>query len=142
MEIILKINRGEKRGLRVRTTEEKGRGVYAARKFYKGQFVVEYDGERITKADYEKKKQTYDKNPKKYGSYVMEFRSGDKSICIDATKKSKKLGRLMNHNRKGNLSYKFIKLDDECHVYFVASRDIEKGEEFLWNYGDKDMDFY
>jgi len=34
-----------------------------------------------------------------------------------------KRGRLMNHDSKGNLTYKFMKLDKQCHVWEAWASD-------------------
>ena len=63
-------------------------------------------------------------------------------IRIDATPESnKRLGRLVNHvRRNGNLKPSVYECESRPHVIFIASRDIEKGEQLLYDYGDYSRD--
>jgi len=49
------------------------------------------------------------------------------------------MGRIINHSRNGNLTPKAVKQEnlEIPNLYFVASRDIEVGEELLYDYGDR-----
>ena len=60
-------------------------------------------------------------------------------VCsIDATGESGKLGRLLNHSRtRANCVTKTIDIGDRAHLILVAGRDIEVGEELVYDYGDR-----
>ena len=61
-------------------------------------------------------------------------------ICysVDATLESGKLGRLLNHSRlKPNCVTKTIDIGDIPYLILVAARDIDVGEELLYDYGDR-----
>ncbi len=61
-------------------------------------------------------------------------------ICfsIDATTESGRLGRLVNHSRQHpNLQTKVITLKEWPRLILVALKDINEGEELLYDYGDR-----
>ena len=60
------------------------------------------------------------------------------SCSIDATAESGKLGRLLNHSRRGNCMTKVIGMGNRPYLLLVAARDIKVGEELLYDYGDRD----
>ena len=62
-------------------------------------------------------------------------------ICsVDATRESGRLGRLLNHSRNGNCRTKLVDIGDRPYLILVAKRDIELGEELLYDYGDRNKD--
>ena len=66
------------------------------------------------------------------------FSHNEKKYCIDATAESEKLGRLINHSKSDpNCFSKLIVIDDHPHLFFIAGRNINIGEEFLYDYGDR-----
>jgi histone-lysine N-methyltransferase SETD8 len=57
---------------------------------------------------------------------------------IDATKETGRLGRLVNHSRLSpNLRTKTVMLKGKPRLILVAKRDVESGEELLYDYGDR-----
>lgn len=56
---------------------------------------------------------------------------------VDATKESDRLGRLINHSKTGNCQTKLHDINGIPHLILVASRDIQEGEELLYDYGDR-----
>lgn len=62
----------------------------------------------------------------------------NKSFRIDATPESnQRLGRLVNHVRgSGNLKPSVYEFESRPRILFHASRDIEKGEQLFYDYGD------
>ncbi|KRZ95674.1 N-lysine methyltransferase SETD8-A [Trichinella sp. T8] len=66
--------------------------------------------------------------------FVVEYRGKH----LDATRESVHKGRLLNHSAKGsNLKSKILEVNNRPHVIFLAKRDIEAGEELLYDYGDR-----
>lgn len=63
--------------------------------------------------------------------YFVVFRS------VDATKETGRMGRLINHSKTGNCQTKLHDINGTPHLILVASRDIDKGEELLYDYGDR-----
>lgn len=59
------------------------------------------------------------------------------SSSIDATKESDRLGRLVNHSKKGNLKTRTFLVEESPHLVLFADRDIEPGEELSYDYGDR-----
>ena len=62
-------------------------------------------------------------------------------MCLDATRVDG-YGRLVNHGDEEEVNLKpyTVLLDGEIRVAFLALRDVIKGEEFTFNYGDKKSD--
>lgn len=58
-------------------------------------------------------------------------------LSVDATKETDRLGRLINHSKTGNCQTKLHDINGIPHLILVASRDIEEGEELLYDYGDR-----
>lgn len=56
---------------------------------------------------------------------------------VDATKESNRMGRLINHSKNGNCQTKLHDINGVPHLILVASRDIDEGEELLYDYGDR-----
>ena len=72
---------------------------------------------------------------------MFDFNSAGKKFCVDATKETKYLGRLVNHGKtNGNLKPRVVKLDDKPHLVLFASRDIGEGEELFFDYNETDRD--
>lgn len=65
------------------------------------------------------------------------FKYKDTKFCVDATKENGRLGRLVNHSKKGNLKTQAFLIEDHPHLIFVATKDISPGEELLYDYGDR-----
>nr|XP_022295446.1 N-lysine methyltransferase KMT5A-like [Crassostrea virginica] len=100
-----------------------GQGVFTKKDFIEGEVLLEYSGELI-EGDVDVD-----------DTYVFQIRYKGKQYCIDATKE-RSLGRLLNDDhRNPNCKPKIIEKDGKPHVYFVALRDINTGEELRYNYG-------
>lgn len=123
-------------GLKVVDFNGKGRGVVSTRPFHKGEFVVEYAGDLITHKTAQDRERVYAMNPN-FGCYMYYFMYNSKNYCVDATDESGRLGRLINHSRNGNCHTKLIGIKGRPYLILVASRDIEDGEELLYDYGDR-----
>lgn len=65
---------------------------------------------------------------------IFCFKSG---YSVDATKETGRMGRLINHSKTGNCQTKLHDINGVPHLILVASRDIHKGEELLYDYGDR-----
>ncbi|XP_056016478.1 serine-aspartate repeat-containing protein F-like [Ostrea edulis] len=104
--------------------EEIGQGVFAKKKFIEGEILLEYRGELI-EGDFDFEDDTY----------VFQLHFKRKQFCIDATE-NRSFGRLLNdEHKKPNCKATIIEEDGKPHVYFVAVRDINTGEELRYNYG-------
>lgn len=77
------------------------------------------------------------------------FMHRNKRWCVDATKESVFKGRLINHSYlRPNLQTKVclfqvpnilqvVEFDGKHYLILVAKRDINEGEELLYDYGDR-----
>ncbi|PIK45655.1 putative N-lysine methyltransferase SETD8-B isoform X2 [Apostichopus japonicus] len=127
---------GQEEGLEAREIDGKGRGVIATRDFAKGQFVVEYYGDLIDVTKAKELEAKYGMDPS-IGCYMYYFEFKNKRYCVDATKESGRLGRLLNHSKTGNCCTKLVPIQSKPHLILVAKRDIKNGEELLYDYGDR-----
>ncbi|XP_015914152.1 N-lysine methyltransferase KMT5A [Parasteatoda tepidariorum] len=123
-------------GFEIREFPEKGRGVVTTKPLKRGDFVLEYHGELIDYTEACKRERLYAMK-ENTGCYMYYFKYRNKRYCIDATKESGRLGRLVNHSKKGNLKTQPIFLQDCPHLALFAGKDIEAGEELTYDYGDR-----
>lgn len=132
-----KISSNKHDGLKVVDITHKGRGVVATRPFTRGQFVVEYAGDLIELGVAKQREKNYSSN-QHVGCYMYYFQHRNKNYCVDATRESGLLGRLVNHSRlKPNCATKVVEVNSTPRLILVASRDISVDEELLYDYGDR-----
>lgn len=67
------LDRDVEEGLVVKNFPNKGRGIVATRKFYRGDFVVEYLGDLIDQAEAQEREEFYAKDTK-FGCYMYYFK--------------------------------------------------------------------
>ncbi|XP_033933662.1 N-lysine methyltransferase KMT5A-like [Pseudochaenichthys georgianus] len=125
--------------IKLRTEEHfidqfKGRGVFAAKVFTKGEFVLEYRGKLYNQDDV---------NTKNYrdteATFLFDLKWDGKCLCLDASVEDKSLGRLVNDDHKmPNCKMRTIVLDGMPHLCLFALSDIAPEEEIFYNYGDAD----
>ncbi|XP_007570899.1 N-lysine methyltransferase KMT5A-A [Poecilia formosa] len=130
------ITKGIEEGMEVQHIEGKGRAVFATQCFQKGDYIVEYHGDLLQITDAKKREAEYAQNPAT-GCYMYYFQYLCKTYCVDATKETDRMGRLINHSKNGNCQTKLHDINGVPHLILVASRDIDKGEELLYDYGDR-----
>uniref|UniRef100_H2VDQ6 [histone H4]-lysine(20) N-methyltransferase n=1 Tax=Takifugu rubripes TaxID=31033 RepID=H2VDQ6_TAKRU len=130
------ITNGIEEGMEVHHVEGKGRAVFATRCFQKGEYVVEYHGDLLQFTDAKKREAEYAQNPAT-GCYMYYFQYLCKKYCVDATKETGRMGRLINHSKNGNCQTKLHDINGVPHLILVASRNIDEGEELLYDYGDR-----
>ncbi|XP_071393919.1 N-lysine methyltransferase KMT5A-A [Centroberyx affinis] len=130
------ITNGIEEGMEVQHIEGKGRAVFATRCFQKGEYVVEYHGDLLQITDAKQREAEYALNPAT-GCYMYYFQYLCKTYCVDATKETGRMGRLINHSKNGNCQTKLHDINGVPHLILVASRDIDEGEELLYDYGDR-----
>uniref|UniRef100_A0A914HVB6 SET domain-containing protein n=2 Tax=Globodera TaxID=31242 RepID=A0A914HVB6_GLORO len=114
------------------------RSVRALKSFQRGEFVVEYKGDIINIKTAHSREQGYacDEN---VGSFMYYFRHRDNVFCVDATTETSYKGRLINHSYlKPNLKTRVADFGcSDFHLILVARRDIDIGEELLYDYGER-----
>ncbi|XP_050174280.1 N-lysine methyltransferase KMT5A isoform X2 [Myiozetetes cayanensis] len=130
------ITSGKEEGMKIDYIDGKGRGVIATKHFTRGEFVVEYHGDLLEITDAKKREAVYAQDPST-GCYMYYFQYLSKTYCVDATKETNRLGRLINHSKCGNCQTKLHDIDGVPHLILIASRDIKAGEELLYDYGDR-----
>ncbi|KAH8741744.1 hypothetical protein FG386_001318 [Cryptosporidium ryanae] len=117
----------------------KGRCVIAGSRIRKDDFVLEYKGYLITNlSEAQLLENIYEKANK--GCYMYYFKYNDRNYCIDATEESIYFGpgRLINHSKKNpNLITRIMMLNKIPRLFFISKRDLECGEELLFDYGDR-----
>lgn len=107
-----------------------GRGVYAQRTIPSGTRVVEYTGERITKAEAERREQQrLERRGRGEDSSVYIFDLNDR-YDLDG-RSSDNIARLINHSCSPNCTAETIR----GHVWIMARREIAAGEELTFDYG-------
>jgi uncharacterized protein len=107
-----------------------GKGLFTDRDIRKGELVCEYEGERITWAEAEKR------NEKERGGYVYYINAKN---CIDAFDYKDTFGRYANDAAgvgripgfRNNSTYDVVKKK----VYIRATRNIPAGSEIFVSYG-------
>ncbi|XP_036354824.1 N-lysine methyltransferase KMT5A-like [Octopus sinensis] len=130
--------------LSIKSFPIKGRGVVADRDFPSGQFVVEYIGELINASIAKKREKIYEQDNK--DCYLFYFEYNNRHywyniylICsIDSTEESGRIGRLVNHSRiNPNCKSRLMVVGGVPRITLWTCKDVHKGEEFVFDYGDK-----
>ncbi|XDV16493.1 hypothetical protein PO909_016183 [Leuciscus waleckii] len=116
--------------------DSKGRGVFSCTEFDKGDFLLEYRGDLISKEECERRQRVYHDALK---VFLFEFRYDGKLLCVDAARDDASLGRLVNDDHiNPNSKMKTIRVDGKPHLCLFAIRSICAGEEITYNYGDSE----
>ncbi|XP_048826657.1 uncharacterized protein LOC125704732 isoform X2 [Brienomyrus brachyistius] len=114
----------------------KGRGVYSRFHFERGDFLLEYRGQLISRHECESRQKIYHDALK---VFMFEFYFNGKLFCIDAARDDGSLGRLVNDDHVSpNSKMKKITISGKPHLCLFATRSISPGEEITYNYGDSD----
>ncbi len=108
------------------------KGVFAAKHIPKGTRIIEYVGEKLTKAQSEKRADVYleqnEKDPEKNGAvYIFEL---NKKYDIDGNVPNNP-AKYINHSCDPNAEPDIIK----GKIWIIALQDIQKGEEITYDYG-------
>ena len=115
---------------RVRRSKIHGRGVIASKDIPSGTRIIEYQGERITKAESERRDEARAARAAKGGDgcvYIFEI---NKRYDLDGHM-AWNTARLLNHSCAPNCE----SANFRGHIWLVARRDIVKGEELTFDYG-------
>jgi len=114
----------------VRRSSIHHRGVFAKRHIPEETMVVQYAGERITKAESDRRGWALLEKAKETGGagvYLFELNS---RYDVDGNVPWN-VARLINHSCDPNCEVQIIKGE----IWVIALRDIPKGQEILFNYG-------
>jgi SET domain-containing protein len=107
-----------------------GRGVFARKFIPVGTWVVQYRGEKITKAESLRRATERDSLGKKNGSARVYIFDLNKKYDLDGNVAGN-IARYINHGCETNCEA--VKHGSE--IWIQATRDIAEGEELLFNYG-------
>lgn len=107
-----------------------GNGVFAARDIKKGERIIEYLGEKISKEESNRRGLLQEEKAKKTGEGAVYIFELNDEFDIDGNFEYND-ARLINHACETNCESENI--DDT--IWVIATRDIKKGEEILYNYG-------
>ncbi len=128
------ILREEEPGLETMFDPVKQYGVRTTKTFERGEFVVEYRGDLMSRKDAEKLYELYSRrNPRKW--YMYDFDYNEKKYTVDATKPTNYLGRLINHAATyPNLCGRVFAVNGTPHLILTALRDLGSGSELSYSY--------
>jgi len=116
---------------KLRSSAIHGRGLYASKAIPKGTKIIEYLGERITKAESDRREEKRLERAKLGRDdgcvYIFEL---NKRHDIDGSM-SWNTARLINHSCEGNCESNKVR----GRIWIVALRDIAEGEELTFDYG-------
>ena len=98
-QLIENIRRNANVGLQQSYDPKKGRIVKATKSFQKGQFLVAYGGEIVTRKEGLRREAAYNKEDPEceiYGSYLYYFKYKERFFCADATQERPGMFNWMN----------------------------------------------
>lgn len=132
MERIQKENKVEdsKKCYFIKNSDIHGRGVFAARNIKEGEEILEYLGEKIDKEESNKRGLEYEEEAKKTGNGAVWIFELNDEFDIDGNFEYND-ARLINHACRTNCEAR----NEGDSIKFFATRNIEEGEEILYNYG-------
>ncbi len=107
-----------------------GRGVFARRAFPDGTRILEYSGERITKAEAVRREAQRLERQRRGGDDSVYFFVLNRRYDLDG-RKGGSVARFINHSCKPNCRTEIIR----GRVWIIARRDIAAGEELTYDYG-------
>lgn len=123
--------KAEPKHYEIRNSAIHGRGLYAAAFIPKDTWIVEYVGEKVNKEESDRRSnELLEKSKDNGGARVYTFILSDE-WDIDGDVEWNE-ARLMNHSCEPNVE---AQVWDEKEIWFVALRDIQQGEELVYNYG-------
>ncbi|XP_065942405.1 uncharacterized protein [Magallana gigas] len=116
-----------------------GKGLFAEKAYRRGEFIVEYAGDLISRKEGLRREKSY---PARRGSCIFFFVWNSKKYCLDATESSRK-GRFANDAAPGdvqcNASVKCLPSKGKPYLALFANRKIGIGEEIRYDYGVPDL---
>ncbi|XP_038063255.1 uncharacterized protein LOC119733959 isoform X4 [Patiria miniata] len=111
-----------------------GNGVFAEESFEKGDFLLQYHGDLISANEAHRREAVYPER----NTYMYFFVHASKTMCIDATH-SALMGRMVNDGQDANCKMKKMVIGNTPALALFATRQIEAGEQLLYDYGGDDL---
>ena len=115
---------------KIRNSSIHNKGAFAIQDIPEGTRVIEYVGEKITKAESEKRSIRLIERAKKTGRGAVYIFELNKRHDIDGSV-NYNLARFVNHSCDPNCETDIIR----GRIWIIALRDIIKGEELSYDYG-------
>jgi SET domain-containing protein len=112
------------------------KGLFAKKDIPEGTRVIEYVGEKVTKAEGERRGQVQDAKGREVGEGTVYIFTLNKRHDIDGNVPWNP-ARLANHSCDPNCTTDVIR----GHIWLIADRDIEKGDEIVYDY-NFDLEYY
>ncbi|MCB1234223.1 MAG: SET domain-containing protein-lysine N-methyltransferase [Verrucomicrobiae bacterium] len=107
-----------------------GRGLFATKTIPEGERIIEYVGEKITKAESDRRGWAQMEHAKKTGEAAVYIFTLNKRHDLDGSVPWN-AARLINHSCAPNCEAQIVR----GRIWIVALRDIAAGEELFFNYG-------
>tara|TARA_B100001248_G_scaffold262737_1_gene262019 strand:- start:21171 stop:21755 length:585 start_codon:yes stop_codon:yes gene_type:complete len=119
---------------KIQSSDIHKRGVFSTAFIPKGTKILEYVGEKITKAESDRRALEREEKGRKNGSGLVYIFELNQRYDIDGNV-SYNHAKYINHSCEPNAEAECIR----GHIWIIATRDIEPGEELSYDYG-YDMD--
>ncbi|XP_065932672.1 uncharacterized protein [Magallana gigas] len=114
-------------------SDYKGFGVFSVAEHAKGDFLLQYAGEKITKNEATERMKKSTEN--KFFFYCYK----GQDLCIDAEGVSNSICHFVNDaDKTANSVMKLKVFHEKEYLCLYAMKDIQPGEEIQYNYGDKE----
>ncbi|XP_062576278.1 uncharacterized protein LOC134238182 [Saccostrea cucullata] len=123
----------DKDGFQVKyISDYKGFGVFSTTRHCRGDFLLQYVGERMLRSD------ALERIDTSYENKMFFYKYDGKEFCIDAEGVVDHICALVNdgHGDQANSAMKLQVFDGKEHLCLFANKDIHPGEEILYDYGE------
>ena len=114
----------------VKPSKIHGMGVFAAMPISKGERIIEYLGEKIDKEESNRRGLKYEEDSKKSGAGAVYIFELDDNFDIDGNFDYND-AKYINHACRTNSEA----VCEDGSIWIYATKDIQEGEEILYNYG-------
>ncbi len=114
----------------VKKSKIHGSGVFAACRISEGERILEYLGEKIGKEESNRRGLIYEEMSRKSGGGAVYIFELDDEYDIDGNFEYND-AKYINHACRTNCEA----VNEDGSIWIYATRDIEEGEELLYNYG-------
>ncbi|XP_046570226.1 N-lysine methyltransferase KMT5A-like, partial [Haliotis rubra] len=101
-------------GFTIKQFDVKGRGVVTDTPRQKGDFLLIYDGEKVTGKEGEEREK------KSASCFRYFFKFNSRTYCVDATQETGRLGRLVNHGEVDERNSKMLRISDNKGNHILA----------------------
>lgn len=120
----------------ITSVKGRGRGIFVCEEVKKGSYVLEYEADVYPRRQRAEREREYVANGE--GCFIIDVQTSNGWMCFDATRHFLSPGRLMNHAQRGIATvcpFKPILVNGQWRLGFLATRDLNPGEELTWDYG-------